>query len=428
MRLPLHGLSSRQDLPLPFEFVLLGAALAMVLSFAVLAFAWRRPRYTQPRGYALPRLTRVVDSRACRLILRLFLLGLYGWMALALWFGQDRVTNPIFGFVFVWLWVGVVPLSLLLGPVWQRANPLRTIAQLAPQRRGPIRPLTGAAWSHLGLLPGLVTIVAFAWLELVQPDNNTLPVLRWWALAWATVVIGGAIWFGERWVAATDPFEVVSTRIATLSPWQRIDGVIHLTNPLRHAATADVMRGAAAVNCVLLGITAYDSFTNTTGWVGWVQSSGLPGELWGTIGLLAMIGLVAGAFALASQATAPGWSDIAAASLVPIVVGYSTAHYLSLLVIEGQRTAILASDPLGLGWNVFGTAELGVNTGIFDYPDVVAVIQLAAIVTGHVLGVLIAHDLSLTVGQGRRMIVSQLPMVALMVAYTCAGLVLLFSP
>lgn len=166
MRLPLHGLSSRQDLPLPFEFVLLGAALAIVLSFAVLAFAWRRPRYTQPRGYALPRLTRVVDSRACRLILRLFLLGLYGWMALALWFGQDRVTNPIFGFVFVWLWVGVVPLSLLLGPVWQRANPLRTIAQLAPQRRGPIRPLTGAAWSHLGLLPGLVTIVAFAWLEL----------------------------------------------------------------------------------------------------------------------------------------------------------------------------------------------------------------------------------------------------------------------
>ncbi len=428
MRLPLHGLSSRQDLPLPFEFVLLGAALAIVLSFAVLAFAWRRPRYTQPSGYALPRLTRVVDSRACRLILRLFLLGLYGWMALALWFGQDRVTNPIFGFVFVWLWVGVVPLSLLLGPMWQRANPLRTIAQLAPQRRGPIRPLTGAAWSRLGLLPGLVTILAFAWLELVQPDNNTLPVLRWWALAWATVVIGGAIWFGERWVAAADPFEVVSTRIATLSPWQRIDGVIHLTNPLRHAATANVIRGAAAVNCVLLGITAYDSFTNTTGWVGWVQSSDAPGELWGTLGLLAMIGLVASSFALACRATAPGWSDVAAASLVPIVVGYSAAHYLSLLVIEGQRTAILASDPLGLGWNVFGTAELGVNSGIFDYPDVVAVVQLAAIVLGHMFGVLIAHDLSLAVGQRRRAILSQVPILLLMIAYTCAGLLLLFSP
>ena len=94
MRLPLHGLSSRQDLPLPFEFVLLGAALAIVLSFAVLAFAWRRPRYTQPRGYALPRLTRVVDSRACRLILRLFLLGLYGWMALALWFASNNGGLP----------------------------------------------------------------------------------------------------------------------------------------------------------------------------------------------------------------------------------------------------------------------------------------------------------------------------------------------
>ncbi len=138
--------------------------------------------------------------------------------------------------------------------------------------------------------------------------------------------------------------------------------------------------------------------------------------------------LVGAAFALAARATAAGWSDTAAASLVPIVIGYSFAHYLSLLVIEGQRTAILASDPLGLGWNAFGTAELGVNTGIFDYPDVVAVIQLTAIVVGHLLGVLLAHDESLVVLQGKRVIVGQLPMLILMVGYTCAGLLLLFSP
>ena len=27
------------------------------------------------------------------------------------------------------------------------------------------------------------------------------------------------------------------------------------------------------------------------------------------------------------------------------------------------------SDPLGRGWNVFGTAEMGVNTAIFEPPD-----------------------------------------------------------
>lgn len=426
MRLPLHGLGSRQDLPLPFEFVLLGAALALVVSFAVLVAAWRRPRFTRPAGRPLPRLTRLVDSPAARAGVRLLALALYAWMALALWFGQDRVTNPVFGFVFVWLWVGLVPLSLLFGPLWRRANPLRTLVRLIP--RTPVRTLSEDAWGRIGVLPGVAGLLGFAWLELVQPDNNTLVVLRWWAVAWVAVVVGGAALLGERWVGAADPFEVFAERVATLSPWQRIDGVIHLTNPLRHATTAVAPRGAAWVNCTLLGITAYDSFTNTTGWVGWVQSSDLPRELWGTAGLLAMTLLIAVTFALAARATAPGWSDAAAASLVPIVVGYSAAHYLSLLVIEGQRTAILASDPLGLGWNVFGTAELGVNTGIFDYPEVVAVIQLAAIVIGHLLGVLIAHDASLAVLRGRRVIAGQVPMLVLMVGYTCAGLLLLFSP
>ncbi|HVK45576.1 MAG TPA: hypothetical protein VM429_11805, partial [Micropruina sp.] len=130
----------------------------------------------------------------------------------------------------------------------------------------------------------------------------------------------------------------------------------------------------------------------------------------------------------ASRLTAAGWTDRLAASLIPIVVGYNMAHYLSLLVLEGQRTVILASDPLGMGWNVFGTAELGVHTGIFDYPDVVAVIQLAAIVVGHLLGVLIAHERSLVALDGRRVVRGQLPMLVLMVGYTCVGLVLLFSP
>ena len=428
MRLPLHGLGSRQDLPLPFEFVLLGAAVALVVSFAVLVAAWRRPRYTRPAGLALPGLTRLVDAAPARAGVRIVALALYAWMAMALWFGQDRVTNPIFGFVFVWVWVGLVPLSLLFGPLWRRANPLRTLARFALAPRGPLCPLRDATWRRIGILPGVLTLLGFAWLELVQPDNNTLLVLRWWASAWLVVVLGGAVLFGERWVAAVDPFEVFAERVATLSPWQRVDDVVHLTDPLRHAATADRPRGAAWVTCTLLGITAYDSFTNTTGWVGWVQTSALPREWWGTGGLLAMTLLVTLTFAVAARATAAGWADAAAASLVPIVVGYSFAHYLSLLVIEGQRTAILASDPLGLGWNVFGTAELGVNTGIFDYPEVVAVIQLAAIVIGHLLGVLLAHDLSLSVLKGRRVIGGQLPMLVLMIGYTCAGLVLLFSP
>lgn len=427
MILPLHGLGSRQDLPLPFEFVVIGAALALIVSFVVLVAAWRRPRYTRPRGLPLPTLTRLVDASVTRVLGRILAMALYGWMAMAPWFGQDRVTNPVFGFVFVWLWIGLVPLSLLFGRIWRRNNPLRTLVRLLSPR-GPLRPLPEAAWTRLGVLPGVVGLLGFAWLELVQPENNTLPVLRWWAVAWVVGVVGGAIVFGERWVAASDPFEVFAERLATLSPWQRIGDTLHLVNPLRNACTTRVPRGTAWVCTVLLGITAYDSFTNTTGWVGWVQTSALPRELWGTIGLLGITALVMVTYALASRATAPGWADRLAPSLVPIVAGYSIAHYLSLLVIEGQRTAILASDPLGLGWNAFGTAELGVDTGIFDHPETVALIQLAGIVLGHLTGVLVAHDRSLVALDGRRVVRGQLPMLVLMVGYTCAGLLLLFSP
>jgi hypothetical protein len=40
-------------------------------------------------------------------------------------------------------------------------------------------------------------------------------------------------------------------------------------------------------------------------------------------------------------------------SLVPVALGYVTAHYLTLLILEGQRVFITSSDPLSLGWDLF---------------------------------------------------------------------------
>ena len=54
MLLPLHGIASRHDLPLPFGFVLVGAGLALALSFVVLLLAWRQPRFTELAGGPCP--------------------------------------------------------------------------------------------------------------------------------------------------------------------------------------------------------------------------------------------------------------------------------------------------------------------------------------------------------------------------------------
>jgi hypothetical protein len=127
MLIPLHGIASRRDLPLPFSFVVIGAVLALVISFAILIFAWRQPRFERVGGRPMPGLTAVVDHPIVRLIARALVLATYAWAGLAMMAGQDLLTNPIFGFVYVWMWVGLVPISLLLGQFWRATNPLRSI-------------------------------------------------------------------------------------------------------------------------------------------------------------------------------------------------------------------------------------------------------------------------------------------------------------
>ena len=436
MLLPLHGIASRQDLPLPFPLVVAGAVIALIISFAVLIFAWRRPRYLVVRGVPLPTVTAFVDHRAVRWAARLLILATYGVAALAMMAGRDLLTNPIFGFVFVWMWVGLVPMSLLFGPFWRATNPLRTIhtglcalARLDP-RAGLI-----TLPRRVGVWPAALGVFGFAWLELIQPDRTTLAVLRVWALAWFVIMIIGAVLFGERWIGAADPFEVYATTVAQLSPWRRVDRTVSLVNPLAGISAWAPPRGIVALVAALLGSTAYDSFSNTTLWIRTVQDSSLSPLVWQTVALLAMIAIVLvtfsaaaawmGRYAARPPTTLPRFM---AGSIVPIVVGYAVAHYATLLVLEGQRTAINMSDPLGRGWNLFGSAEMGVNASIVNHPLAIALIQLGAIVLGHVVSIVVAHEKAVRVLPPDRALAGQLPMLAVMLGYTSAGLLLLFSP
>jgi hypothetical protein len=414
----------------------IGAVLALLISFAILIFAWRQPRFQRVGGRPVHGLTAVVDNPVVRLIARALVLATYAWAALAIMAGQDLLTNPIFGFVYVWMWVGLVPISLLLGQFWRSTNPLRTIhsglsamARVDPQQ-GLITLPPG-----VGVWPAVIGLFGFGWLELVQPDRTTLAVLRLWALAWFVILILGAIVFGQRWIGAADPFEVYASTIAQMSIWRRVGDEVRLVNPLAGLNAWHAPPGATAVVAALLGSTAFDSFTNTTWWIQTVQNSSAPTVLWGTGGLLAMIVIVFVSFSLAAawmgrygDRPARAYPTLMAGSLLPIVLGYVVAHYATLLIVEGQRTAINFSDPLGRGWNVFGSAEMGVNSAIFNHPTAIAMTQLCAIAGGHVFGIICAHEKSVALLPPDRAVRGQLPLLLVMIGYTCAGLLLLFSP
>ena len=156
------------------------------------------------------------------------MLAVYAWGAMAMMVGQDLLTNPIFGFVYVWIWVGLVPISLLLGQFWRATNPLRTLHRGLCALAAPIHGKVCATARRLGVWPAALALFAFSWLELVQPDRTTLAVLRVWALAWLVIMIsarsssaraGSARPIRSRPTRAPSPSSPPGAGSATSSGW-----------------------------------------------------------------------------------------------------------------------------------------------------------------------------------------------------------------
>jgi len=435
--LPAHGVSSRQDLPLPFKYALTGAVVALVVSFLALAFLWRTPKFRgDTSGRAFPTaLTHFLDSRGFRGALRAVGLLLVGFVAFAAIAGPDLATNPTAGLIYVVFWVGLVPSSLLFGPVWKLLNPLRTIHSVllwllrVDRHTAPFRL---PRW--VGYWPGAIGLFSFVWLELCAPHRDSLSTLRTYFGMYAGVNLLGALIFGAGWFSRCDGFEVFSSTIGRLSVLgRRADGALALRNPLENVDTLPMAPGLIGLVGVMLGSTAFDSFTSTAWWINRSYESSLSPSTLATIALLASVGVVTSAFLLVSSLTAGlerrspfGTATEFAHSLVPIAVGYLIAHYFSLLVFAGQQSLIRASDPLVDGSNWFGTANLSVNYTVLT-PSGIATVQVVSIVSGHVLGVFSAHDRAVRLFPAKRAVVGQLPIIGLMVGYTIGGLSLLFK-
>ncbi|MFV5993610.1 hypothetical protein ACNPQM_14450 [Streptomyces sp. NPDC056231] len=359
-----HGIGSRHDLPLSPFYAFAGAFAALFVSFLALGLLWPASRFRGDRaGRPLPvPLQQLADARRTRIAARALGLAAALFVLLHLLLGRDGPErNPAAGAVYVLLWVGLVPASLLLGPVWRLLNPLRTLHLLVCRAlaRDPAagRPLP----ARLGLWPAAAGLLAFTWLELVAPDPASSTALLLFLVLVATV-------------------------------------------------------------CVMLGSTAYDGFSDAPSWITAVQTSPLGRTTAATLGLLAAVALVATCYALCAGATRLISGQLRhpltvfAHSLIPIALGYLIAHYFTLFVTEGPRTVMVA---------------LGADNPVPPEPPLrpggIATLQVAAIVIGHILGVVAAHDRSVRLFPPARAVAGQLPLLTLMIAYTVGGLTLLLA-
>jgi hypothetical protein len=431
-----HGVGGAKDLPLPLGLTVAGATAALAVSFIVLALAWRTPRYDGvARGRPVPRLQRVVDSTAATVAARALGLLVLGWALMAAVAGQDLLVNPFFGMFYVLLWVGVVPLSLLLGPFYRAVSPVRTLSVVLARAVGT-DPREGILRypERLGRWPAALGLFAFVWLELVSPAASDLAAVRLWFAGYVAVVLVGGAVFGTRFHENADPFEVYSTLVGHLSPWGRQDGTLVVRSPLANLATVPPAPGLVAVVAVLLGSTAFDSVSSSSWWVSFTQARASAAYLLDNLALLGLCVLVGGLFAGACMLTGvgPGTSRrrlpaLFAHSVVPIVVGYVVAHYLTYLVEQGQLTIIQMSDPLSRGDDLLGTGDWAVGYWLSYHPTFLAVVKVLGVVVGHVVAVVAAHDRAIALLPRRSQLTGQLPLLAVMVVFTVGGLSLLFA-
>jgi len=429
-----HGVGTRADLPIPVELALFGGAAAVLVSFGALGLLWPRSRLRgQTAGVPLPGpLRAAVDNPVLIGVLRALVLAVTLAVVVVALTGPPETTSNLAPYAFyITFWVGLVPASLLLGPVWAKLNPLRTLHAGLEKLTGPAP--AADRLPALGYWPAVVALFAYGWLELAYPERARPATVGTFLVLYGVVQLVAALWFGSGWFARGDAFEVVSSLWARLSPFgRREDGVLVVRNPLDGVDGLPAERGLSGVVIGLLGITAFDGVTRTQ-W--WQTGPGIEGDvatLPPTLGLaltaLAVAGLYAAATAFASRLgwRGPDGPTQFAHSIVPIALGYHVAHYFSLLLLDGQLTWILASDPFQTGQDLFGTAGNRLDLTAVS-PDVIAGVQVGAIVLGHVLGVVLAHDRAVRLCEPGRSRTSQYPLLAVMVAFTVTGLWLLLG-
>jgi hypothetical protein len=450
--LPLgHGLVSRSDLPIPEWLFAWAAAMVLVVSFVALAVLWPRPKL-QDRGWRpLPRaFSRLLASRlveiACggigvALLVALVYTGLRGT--------QSSSANFAPTFVYVIFWLGLVPVSVLFGDVFRAFNPWRAlgrtvafVARIAARGDLPA-PLTYP--ERLGRWPAVAGLLAFAALELVasngdRPENVAIAALVYSALTFVAMALYGV----EAWIERGEAFSVYFNLFSRMAPLERRGGELGLRKPLSGLPALDPLPGTVPLLAVMIGSVTFDGASEAPLWTGIAPdladffgdlglspSNALEAAF--ALGLIAAVSLVyalyrlgvAGARSVGGGFRAEGLAGEFVHSLVPIALAYVAAHYLTLLLYQGQAMAFLISDPLGDGSDLFGTAAQTIDYGVIG-ANATWYWQVGFVVAGHVAALTLAHDRAIAVyAQPRQAVRSQYWMLAVMVAFTSLALWLL---
>ncbi|MCR9136868.1 MAG: hypothetical protein NXI27_12785 [Alphaproteobacteria bacterium] len=366
---------------------------------------------------------------------------------------RDPLANPLPLFIWTVFWIMLVIVQAVIGNLWHWINPWTGIARLlfANPRRRPI--LAWPAW--LGSWPAIVGLLAFSSFVLADPAPDdparlAMIVAGYWLFTMVAILV-----FGERqWLARGEFLTILMRHFASLAPLRLGRRASCLGAPAWQLLSAAPHSASAGIFVlILLGTGSFDGLNETFWWLSLIDVNPLefPGRsaiitetvtgllLTNTLLVLAFAILVWTGHRMATRRVLPaertGYRDVfgkLCLSTLPIALAYHVAHYLTVVLVNGQYALAAASDPYAIGADYLGLGTFYVTTGFFNSRDTVQVIfltQAGAVVLGHAIAILIAHAIALRIyGQNRLAVISQIPVAAFMIAYTFLGLWLLAAP
>ena len=370
-----HGIGSVGDLPIPFETVLNVSAWVIILTFVFLKISWKKSVLVQKEVIVEQRQPWLGKMFGVFILSLLILPGLIG--------NEEAKTSITPLIIWVFLWIGVPVLGLVFGDIYSKFNPLSIIP--SPEKK------PSTVWFAAALFLGLT------WFELVwrKPGNPTHIGIVFILLMLITTVT--RIIFSKASIEV-DPLHLLHHLYAKLR--FTLSKPIY-KNMLENIANLSNFKGMEYFILLMIGTVTYDGLRGTTFWYNLFGSSTLD-ITFSTFAFFGINIVIIGSyrfacwFALKVSGEKQDLNNISLLfghTMLPIAFAYHVTHYLSLLLYESQTILYRLNDPYGIGWNLFGIDDVSIN--YFLTPVALWGIQVFVTLAGHMLSVVLAHDLAI---------------------------------
>ena len=369
-----HGVVNVGDLPIPFDIVLNSSALVVLITFVYLKVSWKESIIT-PRQEVFNDKQNFIGKLFGIIILFLLVApGIFG--------NESSKTSVAPLILWVFLWIGVPVLGLLFGDIYSKFNPLNLFSLKSEKPES--------------VYFACILFIGLTWFELVwKKPGNPLNIAI--VLITLFVCVNLLRYFLKKSLIEVDPLLLLHYLYSKLKLFNSRPYFRSLLDNIGNLAK---LKGIEYFVLLMIGTVTYDGLRETTFWYNQFGSRTDDMGFSTMMFLIMNLGTIlfyrfACFFAIkvgGSDLELNHVSNLFGHTMLPIAFAYHVTHYLTLLLFESQTFFYRFNDPIGIGMNILNVEEPTIN--YFIEPLVIWGIQVAVTLLGHMLSVVLAHDLA----------------------------------